>query len=700
MILTQPTLTSGLVHSDTANQYADAAARRMQSHSAITNTSLHTLGSISLSTEERALLSRGLRFIPTPRVSRADAVTAVDEALPTFIRSSKLADFFALYGGGNPPGEARPRSSFVPEAPTTWVPKVTSKVWLPPRQSLSLTTALSTFQLGLSNQASGSSPTRRVQDNLSATERAAVTSLSARHDLVLRDADKGMGLCAISTEFYGSMLGLHLKDSSTYHRVEQPPATVLAEWSARTKVCLMTLLRMTESRAEQALASCALPRFYVMPKLHKMSVKSPFASRPITAAFASPTRCISDILVELLSPLIADDGWTLSSSYDFIRMLEGNQTPLPASSTLVSMDVEQLYPSMRVDLCIRFTVERFCEFYQISSRSSSARTLGLLLRFLLTDNWFIAPGFKSNGDASACVFTQVSGIAMGVSVAVILANVYCRRVLAPVIDRFAAQGRLTVFWRRGYVDDLTMAVNGPDVELHQLIAQLNGACPGFRLTCECSPSQVQFLDVVISKGTRWLQSGGTLLDTRVFTKPGNLHLYIPFSSAHPQAALSGFIAGEARRFVQLCTAKEDALSQSKVFANALVARGYPLSLVVKQLASVQYERRAEYLRLVDAVPEPAGAQPEVSPPATAPLDPESDVESADSLAQAAPSTHSRPSDTRRVALVLPYSPSVRDLRVGPTLHDAFRGVDHIRPVVAWRNSPNLQGLLRLQWPKV
>jgi len=242
--------------------------------------------------------------------------------------------------------------------------------------------------------------------------------------------------------------------------------------------------------------------------LHKRSADNPFPSRPITSAVVSPTRCISDTLVAVLAPLIADDGWTLSSSFDFIRLLETNAAVVGKDTMFLALDVEALYPSMDIRLCVKFTVERFCEVYGCSQRSPGAIAVKRLLWFLLTDNYFVAPGHDNGRDV---LFRQVSGIAMGISVAVILANIYVRRALLPVFHRFAKRHPGCILWARGYVDDISAAVQLPEAEVDHLVAQLNGACPGLRLTCSRSTVESQFLDVVVSKGPR-AHGGGHRLE--------------------------------------------------------------------------------------------------------------------------------------------------------------------------------------------
>ena len=175
----------------------------------------------------------------------------------------------------------------------------------------------------------------------------------------------------------------------------------------------------------------------------------------------------------------------------------------------------------------------------------------------------------------------------------------------------------------------------------------------------------------ISKGARCTRSGDVLLasDRKVYAKPNSLHPYIPYTSGHPRGALTGFISGEARRFVCLCTDVEDARSQCLTFAQALQARGYPLDVIVSQLSKIDYNRRMVYLKLAPA-PSPS---PDPFAPAPAPA-----------------------LNARTVAFVVPYTPTSAGWGIGDALRSCFEAVPHLAPVLAWRNASNLQRTLGLR----
>ena len=63
------------------------------------------------------------------------------------------------------------------------------------------------------------------------------------------------------------------------------------------------------------------------------------------------------------------------------------------------------------------------------------------------------------------------------------------------------------------------------------------------------------------------------IETTLFKKQLNLHLYIPPHSAHPPGLLPGIVCGTLFRIFTLCSDNEDKLQRTKVFLR-LIARGY------------------------------------------------------------------------------------------------------------------------------
>ena len=64
------------------------------------------------------------------------------------------------------------------------------------------------------------------------------------------------------------------------------------------------------------------------------------------------------------------------------------------------------------------------------------------------------------------------------------------------------------------------------------------------------------------------------IETTIFEKKMNLHLYIPPHSAHPLGLLPGIVYSTLFRIFTLCSSNDDKVNCTKVFFKRLIARGY------------------------------------------------------------------------------------------------------------------------------
>jgi hypothetical protein len=114
-----------------------------------------------------------------------------------------------------------------------------------------------------------------------------------------------------------------------------------------------------------------------------------------------------------------------------------------------------------------------------------------------------------------------------------------------------------------------------------------------RCTGHGSNSDVDFMDLSILKGAGFHKTG--LLDTKLFRKPLNPYLYLPFSSDHPLHVKKGFIKGELIRIARASSTFELYFTDRDHFLKSLRARGYPFHLIEKVASQVTYDSRVRYL---------------------------------------------------------------------------------------------------------
>ena len=94
------------------------------------------------------------------------------------------------------------------------------------------------------------------------------------------------------------------------------------------------------------------------------------------------------------------------------------------------------------------------------------------------------------------------------------------------------------------------------------------AFPGLTWEFSERSKSVDFMDMTIS-----IINSNTI-ETTLFEKRLNLHLYIPPHSAHPPGLLPGIVYGTLFHIFTLCSTEKDKQQQTKVFFKRLIARGY------------------------------------------------------------------------------------------------------------------------------
>ncbi len=143
------------------------------------------------------------------------------------------------------------------------------------------------------------------------------------------------------------------------------------------------------------------------------------------------------------------------------------------------------------------------------------------------------------------VFHQIRGVAMGMSPAPMIANLYVAIYEAthilPLLNLF-------LFFLKRFIDDgLGIWLHDPDPDVDAanwiLFKTLINAM-GLKWTSTKLSTKVIFMDMTI-------KISGTRLVTALYAKPMALHQYIPPTSCRPPGALTGLVFGQILRIFQL-----------------------------------------------------------------------------------------------------------------------------------------------------
>ncbi len=430
---------------------------------------------------------------------------------------------------------------------------------------------------GMTNLVEKEVPNRVNWDGMNITynQAKAINGLRANPSITVKLADKGMGLVAMGTKWYENQVFKHL-DSSNYKKLKKFNATLFKTGynSIVEEGRRVGTWRVMPLTTEDPIEPCP---FYILPKIHK----SPYGSRPIAAATKYFSKDLSIWVANKLNYYLRTHKEVAINSIQIVNELESMHFR-SFDITLLTYDVESLYPSINQSDCVRKTVQ-FLQGEKVKQQEIDMikKALNYLLRF-----HFVT--YKNES------YRQVTGIATGACFAPPLANIYLLELWKPVWENF----NNALVMQRRYIDDgLVIIKAGTKVNtIEKLVKQLGSSHPSIKITQNISKTACIFLDIYIFKGYRFLKD--QLLDTQVYFKPTNKFLWLNAFSCHPQTLLDGVIIGELVRYIRLCSS-HGAYNQAKsTLWKSLMKRGYDPKHTKKVFGRVKYKERIRRLQIV------------------------------------------------------------------------------------------------------
>ena len=488
------------------------------------------------------LLACGAKFIPTPRVASA---CDMGQAFDTFARSTHLRLYF-----GDTPMDKHTRQFRVPN-PGWQLPRhVRDSVEhrnLAAHLSLLKQRLLSSYE----RAHRFASTSRKFRRNLSHAEIRVLRSLRTSRELVIKPADKNLGLCVMSIDWYVAE-GLRQLRAGNYEQVRDfSMAAMLRKMDAFLTTHGQSI-NYTETRwlrHQRESGQFRLAVFYMLPKLHKDPVKG----RPIVASRAWVFTPLSQWLAFHLNKVLTTCDTVLPSTASIVTTLRSYADPLDGDVYLVTADASDMYNNIPVDQAI-LAVGALLLRRNFSPQLVTAITAGLEL--VLNNNFF-----TFDGDT----YRQTAGIAMGTPCAPPLAQLFVAGL------EEAARASLGQQWPAlyvRYIDDGFAIFNGHRSQLDSFLAALQAMHPNLRWTFTVSKRAVAFLDLSI-----WVGRDGRL-GYSVHTKALNAFQYIPFSSFHDPSVARGWILTELFRIRRNSSTELARLYASLKFFKRLRKRGY------------------------------------------------------------------------------------------------------------------------------
>jgi len=388
-------------------------------------------------------------------------------------------------------------------------------------------------------------------------------------ELLVKLTDKNLGLAVFTKTWYDTQVLKMLTDTSVYVPVFEVPAESLRKrlWELLPSWDLPNQM----DKYIRAKTDIQVPEFHGIPKVHK----EPWALRPIVPSHSWVTTTCSEVLDHLCRPLLDLFPWVVDSTKEVIGQIEKVVVTDDKPVWIITGDVTACYTNIPPKACAN-VMSGFWKTYRHDS-SIKRSTIKAMVKFIMENSFLSYRGQP---------FRQVQGLAMGTACAPCLANLYMAyyEMKAKVVH----QDGVLLYVR--YIDDILCLFQGTREEVTDFMTRYS--LGPLNVTWSVSGKRNEFLDIEL---IREAQLGLRAVHTRLFRKPLNRHLYIPWSSAHPLHVKKGFVKAELIRLAMICSRLEYFTDARQEFYGNLRRRGYPAETLREWFTVVQYRDRPLFL---------------------------------------------------------------------------------------------------------
>ena len=408
--------------------------------------------------------------------------------------------------------------------------------------------------------------------NLSTAQYKALSSLKSRTDIVIKPADKNIGISVTEKNTYIELCNEHLKDTSVYKPLNYDPLDTTIR---KLKCMIHNLLDhklITIEQHNQILPNKdnRIGLFYALMKLHKEKL----SIRPIVSQIRHPTRNLSQFIHETLQPTAMSAKTFISNSYELKKQLE--KIPIGPDTCLISGDISSLYTNIPTQEGIDNCIESYTNNDKDNTKINTT-ALRQVLYNTLSQNVFL---FNNN------FYQQIKGTAMGTIMAPTYANCYLRNKEEKWLEKEPLVKNVALIKR--YIDDILIIYDNSQKDVDNLIDNFKKAYEPLELNIKTSTSEIEFLDILIK-----INHLKKSLDTSVYHKPIGRSQLIPHNSNHPKHMLYNIIANESLRTHRLSQNTEDIKKEKMVTLARALEKGYDLNKIKKALKPKNQVKRLQ-----------------------------------------------------------------------------------------------------------
>jgi hypothetical protein len=498
-----------------------------------------------LSEDQTKLLRKGPSFCPAPQDINWQEV---HDDLEAFEARLRTAVFFMEKDPEEPASDEQSQNHLPP------IPG--KKGWKPPISKLpELELFLSSIRKDILNPCN----IRNFRDNLSKGERSALSELR-NSDATIRIQDKGSRFVLInSTEYNDKMLG-QLNNQLHYKVLKSDPTTKhlglveqwCSKWLQRGEISPEIASWIVNRKAKPGVAFGNI-------KTHKKD--NPL--RLITSCCGTAIENLSAFTEFYLQPLARKQPSFVKDTTDLLNRIQklNEQGPFPVGTLLVSWDVVSMFPNIDNELglgAVRSALDTSEQL--LPSTNSILEAVEICL--------------KSNHSVfNEKFYLQIHGTAMGPKNACSYADI----AMGEIDHKAKHCGPIkpSQWWR--YRDDIFDLWQQGLAALNSFTEYINSLYPTIKFELVYSESKLSVLDVSLHLVDGFIQ-------TDVYSKPTDSHLYLSPSSAHPKHVFKAIPFGVASRLRRNCSEDNFLAKRLEEYKGYLIDQGYPAELVSREFS--------------------------------------------------------------------------------------------------------------------
>lgn len=423
---------------------------------------------------------------------------------------------------------------------------------------------------------------RKNTSNFSKNMHSTLRKLKNNKNIIIKKSDKGNTTTVIGREQYISE-GMRQLDSSAHYaeidtdetaKISREVDDTLRQMLSNNEISKKTYEYLSPMHFETKTAE-----MYLLNKIHS---DPPTKARPIISANNCPVERISEYVDYFLQPFVLQQTTYLKDTSDLIRKIE--KIKIPDNALIITLDYESMYTNIvhneAVD-AIKRTIQNSDKYRTVNGiKRPHTDSFCKLLELAIARNTF-----KFNDKN----FYQSRGVAMGH----IASPNICDIVIYYLEKQMLKLANNKVLCWLRFRDDVICIYTGTEAEAIYFLDTANKIHSTLKYKYEISSSQGIFLDTIIFKGHRFQTEN--ILDFKPYVKPSESFQYIHRSSSHPKAVFTGLIKGELIRFVRTSTNRCDYLQRATLFKEKLLLRGYMESEFINAFAQVEHDKRQLYL---------------------------------------------------------------------------------------------------------